>query len=32
VVDGDPITDPDALHRIRMVYACGTVARNTIAA
>ena len=24
-VDGDPITDPDALHRIRAVYACGTM-------
>ena len=24
-VDGDPITDPQALHRIRAVYARGTV-------
>ena len=24
-VDGDPITDPEALHRIRAVYARGTV-------
>jgi imidazolonepropionase-like amidohydrolase len=23
-VDGDPIADPDALHRIRAVYARGT--------
>ena len=23
-VDGDPVTDPGSLHRIRAVYACGT--------
>jgi imidazolonepropionase-like amidohydrolase len=29
VVDGDPITDPDALHRIRRVYASGTAVPET---
>jgi len=29
VVDGDPITDPDALHRIRTVYARGTAVPGT---
>jgi imidazolonepropionase-like amidohydrolase len=28
-VDGDPITDPDALHRIRAVYARGTAVPDT---
>ncbi len=28
-VDGDPITDPEALHRIRSVYARGTVVPGT---